>query len=195
MNPVVWRIDAFVVACLVPLASAILFSGLDDLVVDVVWFAGWLKRKRTASHEAEITVDLPDKRIAIFVPLWKEHAVIRGMLEHNISALKYSHYDFFIGAYPNDDRTLDAVREMEEHHARVHLAVCPHDGPTSKADCLNWIYQRMLLHEEQHGVQYDIVVTHNAEDLIHPDSLRVLNDNSARFDMVQIPVLALPTPL
>ena len=58
-----------------------------------------------------------------------------------------------------------------KRHPNVHLAVCPHDGPTSKADCLNWIYQRMILYEEEHGVQFDIIVTHDAEDIIDPDAL------------------------
>ena len=77
----------------------------------------------------------------------------------------------------------------------VHLSVCPHDGPTSKADCLNWIYQRMLLHEEQTGVRFDMVLTHDAEDLMDPDALRWINYYAQWNDFVQIPVLALPTPL
>ena len=116
------------------------------------------------------------------------------MVEHNVSAIDYDDYHFFIGAYPNDDPTLDAVRDLEARFPHVHLAVCPHDGPTSKADCLNWIYQRMLLFEEQHGSQFDIVVTHDAEDLIHPHAFELINAYADRFDMVQIPVLPLPTP-
>ena len=57
----------------------------------------------------------------------------------------------------------------------VHLALCPHDGPTSKADCLNWIYQHVGLYEEQNGERFDIIVTHDAEDLIHPEELRWIN--------------------
>ncbi len=60
----------------------------------------------TAGHPVE-------KRIAIFVPLWHEHAVIAGMVEHNVAAINYDNYHFFIGAYPNDDPTLDAVRDLE----------------------------------------------------------------------------------
>jgi adsorption protein B len=69
----------------------------------------------------------------------------------------------------------------------------PHDGPTSKADCLNWIYQSMLLYEQEHGCRFDIVVTHDAEDLIHPQSLKWINSYADEYEMVQIPVLALPT--
>jgi adsorption protein B len=38
-------------------------------------------------------------------------------------------------------------------------------------------------------------MTHDAEDLIHPDSLRWVNYYSGTHDMVQTPVLPLPTPL
>jgi adsorption protein B len=42
-----------------------------------------------------------------------------------------------------------AIREAKKRVKNVHLAAAPHDGPTSKADNLNWIYQRMLLMEEE----------------------------------------------
>ena len=72
--------------------------------------------------------------------------------------------------------------------------MCPHDGPTSKADNLNWIFQRMLLFESEHQARFDIVVTHDAEDLMHPESLRWFNYYAQWYDMVQIPVLPFPTP-
>src|ERR1700684_140505 len=77
---------------------------------------------------------------------------------------------------------------------RLHLAVCPHDGPTSKPDCLNWIYQRMLEFEDHNDKRFDVVVTHDAEDIIHPASFRTINHYSRKYDMVQIPVLPLRTP-
>jgi adsorption protein B len=52
----------------------------------------------------------------------------------------------------------------------------------------------MLLYEEQHGVRFDAVVMHDAEDLIHPESLRLINYFLEDHDMVQVPVLPLPTP-
>jgi adsorption protein B len=196
-----WRLslDACVAACLVPAALALLLSGFDDLALDLVCFWAWLKRRmRAAGHRSEATTSVgahPEKRIAIFVPLWHEHSVIGGMVEHNLAAIHYDNYHFFIGAYPNDEPTLEAIRELESRFENVHLAVCPHDGPTSKADCLNWIYQRMLLFEEHHEGRFDIVMTHDAEDLIHPESLLTINSYAENFEMVQIPVLPLPTRL
>ncbi|MEI9813213.1 MAG: glycosyltransferase [Acidobacteriota bacterium] len=136
----------------------------------------------------------PRSLIAIFVPLWCEDAVIARMLEHNLASIRYQDYHFFAGCYPNDLATQQAVESIASRFGNVHLALCPHDGPTSKADCLNWIYQNMLLHEEQSREHFDIVVIHDAEDLVHPEELRWINYYAARYDFVQTPVLALPTP-
>ncbi|MGE5644311.1 MAG: glycosyl transferase family protein [Acidobacteriota bacterium] len=191
-------LDGAIAVCLPVLAVWLLISGLDDLFLDIVCFGAWIRRRRrreTARAAAVTPAGEPEKRIAIFLPLWHEHRVIGSMLEHNLAAIRYENYAVFAGGYPNDEPTLDAVREIEARFPNVHLALCPHDGPTSKADCLNWIYQRMVLYEQQHKVRFDVVVLHDAEDLVHPDELRWINHYSSEYAMVQIPVLPLPTPL
>ncbi|MCE5307099.1 MAG: glycosyl transferase family protein [Acidobacteriales bacterium] len=192
--------DQWIAALLAPLSVWILVSGIDDMVLVAVCLFDWLRGRLSGrSPFLEATerqlAGTREKRMAIFVPLWHESGVIGAMLEHNLAAIRYTNYDVLVGVYPNDAETLDAVREACARWPRVHLAVCPHDGPTSKADCLNWIYQRMLLMEEQRGVHYDVIVTHDAEDLIYPDSLRRINHYTETFDFVQVPVLPLATPL
>src|SRR6478736_8204521 len=135
-------VDQFTLAIVTPLALAILVSGLDDLIIDIAWIAVWLKSKlRPAARmfppgrrQIEAAPRVP---IAIFVPLWKEDAVIAKMLEHNLASIRYPEFHFFAGSYPNDDATQAAVRSVADRFPNVHLAVCPHDGPTSKADCMN----------------------------------------------------------
>lgn len=193
-------LDNWLAACLAPLAVWILINGIDDLLLDLAcvwnWVSGRFFRGKKVEWPEDAELDrVPHKRIAVFVPLWREYRVIQHMLDHNIAANRYDRYDFFVGCYPNDPATAAAVREAARRIPRVHLAMCPHDGPTSKADCLNWIYQRMLLDEESSGRRFDIVVTHDAEDLIHPEALRLINYFSRDYDMIQIPVLALPTPM
>lgn len=187
-------IDNCVLAVLFPLAVWILISGADDFFLDLVGAWIWLRKRLPRPPSAAELARLPEKRVAIFVPLWHEHKVIGRMLEHNASAIRYSNYDFIVGTYPNDELTIEAVREASERIPNVRLSVCPHDGPTSKADCLNWIYQHMLGVEESTGTQYELIVVHDAEDLIHPLELRWLNYYSEAYGMVQIPVLPLPTP-
>lgn len=193
-------VDTCVAACLAPLAVWVLASGLDDLAVDLVCLFHWLRSRLSgAGHPAwpsRAALDgAAEKRVAVFVPLWREHRVIGRMLEHNIAAINYRNYELFLGAYLNDRPTLEAVREAECRFPHVHLVVCPHDGPTSKADCLNWIYQGMLLEEEERGTSFQVVVVHDAEDLIHPESLRWINCLANHYDMIQIPVLPLATPV
>ena len=197
MNPA--ALDHAVLALLVPLAAAILFSGLDDLLIDIAWIGAWLKLQfRPAAslfppgpRQLEAS---PRGMIAIFVPLWREDAVIARMLEHNLASIRYPDFHIFAGCYPNDAATQEAVRTVERRFPNVHLAVCPHDGPTSKADCLNWVYQHMLLYEEESGLRFEVVVTHDAEDIVHPEELRWINYYTARYDFVQTPVLPLRTP-
>lgn len=180
-----WLTAAAVVVCWA------LISGADDLYLFIAWVTHLGRLKRTFSPPTE---DLPEKSIAVFVPLWREHRVIRDMVEHNISAIRYSNYEFFLGVYPNDSPTLEAAAQLESRFPNVHVALCPHPGPTSKADCLNWIYQRLLLFEESSSWKAAAVVVHDAEDVIHPVAFRWINHLLDRFDMVQIPVLPLPTP-
>lgn len=183
--------DHWLATCLVPLAVWILISGLDDLFIAVASFV--TARKPFPWPDGAQLEAAPQRRLAIFVPLWREHRVIGPMLERNLAAIHYANYDVFVGVYPNDALTARAVAEAAARDPRIHLARLPHDGPTSKGDCLNWIHRRMVEYEALHGGRFEIVVTHDAEDLIHPDSLRLINWFSRDCQMVQIPVLALPT--
>jgi adsorption protein B len=171
----------------------LIISGLDDLAVDLLW---WWQSVKTPPTPPETPAETPELHTAIFVPLWHEHQVIEQMLSHNLATVQYSRYTIFVGVYPNDQPTIDAVTRAAARLPNVRLALVPHSGPTSKADCLNWIYQQMLVEEETKGSRYETVITHDAEDIIHPQALRWINYYRAEaYDFVQIPVLALETPL
>ncbi len=186
-------LDQWLTLILLPIAVWVLLSGLDDLFINFVWLLSFYSRKRDDPSLEQLREE-PQKRIAVYVPLWHEADVISDMVAHNVSAIQYRDYTIFIGVYPNDFDTVNAVRKLETRFKNVQMSMCPHDGPTSKADCLNWIYQRMLLHEEAEGVRFDIILPHDAEDIIHPLSFLWINHYSEKYDMVQIPVLPLPTP-
>ncbi len=187
-------VDHWVAAALLPVAAWIVLSGLDDLFVTFVWLLSFYRKGRKEPSLEQLRA-LAEKQIAVFVPLWHEAAVVGEMVKHNLTAIQYHNYTFFVGVYPNDRETVEAVRALEARHKNVQLAMCPHDGPTSKADCLNWVYQRMLLYEETHNVRFEIIIPHDAEDLIHPLAFLWTNHYAERYDMVQIPVLPMPTPL
>ncbi len=184
-------LDHGILLILAPMALWILISGLDDLFITVVFF---LTRRGGFRWPAAEELDAcPERRIAILVPLWRENGVIGQMLDHNLAALRYRNYDIFVGVYPNDEATVRAVSDAAARHPRVHMAMGAHKGPTSKGDNLNSIYAFLRCFEVTHGCHFDVIMTHDAEDLIHPDSLRMINLLSKDYAMVQVPVLALPT--
>jgi bacteriophage N4 adsorption protein B len=186
----VW-LDPWWAAGLALLAVWILLSGLDDLFIDLVYL---LRRPKPISYPSpHALAQASQRRIAVLVPLWREHAVIEQMLRHNLSVILYGNYDFFVGVYPNDPLTSEAVNRVARDDARVHIVLCSHDGPTSKGDCLNAIYEGMADYERRHGVCFEILIPHDAEDRIHPQSLHLINWFARDYPMVQIPVLPIPT--
>jgi len=180
-------------------AVAFLLSGIDDLFIDLFYWTRELYRKvvlRKQIHpitQADLA-KVPEKWAAVWIPAWQEHEVIDKMLLNTLESLDYRNYDIFVGTYPNDEATQLAVESVRSRHRQVRKIVCPHPGPTNKADCLNWVFQGMLLAEQETGIRYEIVVMHDSEDIIHPLELKLFNWLIPRKDMVQIPVIPLEMP-
>jgi adsorption protein B len=180
-------------------ALAILISGLDDLFIDLCYYGSQAyhflcRGPRHRLTEAELRAE-PEQSIAIMIPAWHEHAVIAMMLKNTLRTVDYRNYDIFVGTYPNDEPTMLAVAEVAETDPRVHRIVCPHDGPTCKADCLNWIIEGIRVHDKKSGKRSDILMLHDSEDMVHPLSFRLMNHFIPRHSMVQLPVIPLETPL
>jgi bacteriophage N4 adsorption protein B len=191
--------DHWVANLLAPFALWVLINGIDDVIIDIAGLVSYIRRKFSADPRHRVPTEeelaaVPPRLMAIFVSVWKEHKVIQRMIDNNVAKLNYPRFEFFVGAYPNDSLTIEAVQEIMKRYSNVHLSLTPHDGPTSKADNLNWIYQRMLLHERERNVRFDMILTHDAEDLMDPDELLWINYYAQWNDMVQIPVLPLRTP-
>ena len=189
-------LDRLVAELLAPLAAWVFVSGLDDLFLDLSYLV-LRARDRLASRRAPARAQAVEKqgRIAILVPCWQEGEVIERMVEHNLAAIDYADYEIWLGVYPNDPKSIEKARRCEAEFELVHSVVCERDGPTTKADCLNQILQGLFARERESGLPYDVVVQHDAEDLIHPQSLRLIDELCRSHDMVQLPVFALPTPL
>lgn len=178
-------------------AIAILISGLDDLFIDACYYAGALSDAfgggAAPVTEAELRA-LPEKRIAIMIPAWHEDAVIARMLRNTLNTVEYAAYDIFVGTYPNDEATMMAVAAVAEAEPRIHRVVCPHDGPTNKADCLNWIIEGIRLRDKTTGARTEILMLHDSEDLVHPLSLKLMNRFIPESAMVQLPVIPFESP-
>lgn len=178
-------------------ALAIFVSGLDDLFIDCCYYGSRFWRRLFPSGIPKITeADLIreiEKPMAVMIPAWNEHQVIGKMLKNNLRAIHYSDYHIFVGTYPNDPLTLDAVAEAAQTDPRVHHVILPHNGPTNKADCLNWIIRGIRDFDKERAIKTGIYVLHDSEDLIHPLSFKLMNYFIPRFQMVQLPVIPMET--
>ncbi len=189
--PYLWLVLKIV---LIVVAVLFFISGLDDLFIDVYYGLRAIYRrlfilpKYSPLTEAQL-LEPTEQAIAVMIPAWQEGAVIRRMLENTVQTFKYTNYHIFVGTYPNDPDTWREVELVREKYDHVHRIVCPKDGPTNKADCLNWVYQGIRTFEHDNNMEFAIFVMEDAEDIVHPLALKLFNYLVPRKDMVQIPVL------
>jgi adsorption protein B len=171
-------------------AVGFLFLGLSDLAVDLIWL-GLAARRRAGRRAAagEIPAARAPGRLAVFVPAWDEAAVIGPMLNAAFAAWGDGDYRIYLGLYPNDPATLAAVQGIDD--PRLRRVIGRKDGPTTKADCLNRLWEALLDEEGKEGRRAKAVVLHDAEDLVHADELRLFDALIESRDFVQLPVLPL----
>ncbi|HET8611715.1 MAG TPA: glycosyl transferase family protein [Sphingomonas sp.] len=175
-------------------AIGFLIGGINDLVIDLIWLirSAWractVYRRHPRADAASLAPPMKPGRIAIFVPAWREEAVIGAMIETALASIRHPDWRLYVGCYPNDPGTIAAVR-VAGADPRVRLVIGDTDGPTTKAGCLNWLWRALMEDEAAEGVRFKAVVLHDAEDVIHPDELAVHDSLIERFDLVQLPVL------
>ena len=175
-------------------AVLILISSIDDLLIDIAYWSGlvfgflsfWDRPPKQALLDRA-----PQKLIAIMVPAWQEADVIASMVANTNNTFDYSHFHIFVGVYANDADTQREVEKVRQRFPNVHRAEVPHDGPTSKADCLNWIVQNILLFEARTGQKFGVFLMHDAEDVVHPYGLKTANWFLEEWAMIQMPVLSM----
>lgn len=160
----------------------LLIGGLDDLLVDLCYLILRLFRRRRRLTVESLPPAAP-LRFALLVPAWDEAAVIGPMLGTTLARLGAGDYRVLVGCYSNDAATIAAARAIADE--RVQVVVGPRAGPTTKADNLNGLWRAL----EESGWPADAVVLHDAEDVVHPDELRVFAALLAERDVVQLPVL------
>lgn len=172
-----------------------LIGSTDDLVFDAMWIYHSLKRKLVVySRYDRATVEtLEDStssgRLAVFVPAWNEAAVIGTMLERCLRQWSGSAYRIYVGCYPNDPATVAAAAAASSGAENIRIVICRHHGPTTKADCLNHLWSALCQDEIEENADFAAVVLHDAEDLVHPQELRLLQHLIGRAALVQLPVI------
>jgi hypothetical protein len=173
----------------------LVISGIDDMYLDLLY---WLLRGRYKSKFPDFSTMhyKPEKPIAIMVGAWNESKVIGRTLSYAVKNLRYKNYRIFVGIYPNDTESINVIKEFSLKDSRVIACINPRSGPTTKADNLNAMYAGLCEYEKVYG-EFEIIIIHDAEDFIHPSSLKLYNFllGYKGYHGVQIPVIPIKSKL
>jgi len=179
-------------------AAGFLLFALDDLAVDLIYFVRRAWRAMTIytryprAFATSIAMLWKPRFIAIFIPAWDESLVIGPMLKSTLKRFDHPDYRIFVGYYRNDPATAAAIGNVADK--RVEAIKVPFDGPTTKADCLNHLYDALLTYETGTGRSPVAVVLHDAEDVVHPSELTLFDQLIDRAALIQLPVQPLIDP-
>jgi adsorption protein B len=183
-------------------AELALFAGLgfllfavNDLLVDLIYFTRRIWRSLTVysryprAYASRLEASAAPGLIAILVPAWDESVVISSMLRAALQRIDYPKYRIFVGYYRNDPATEAAIASVSD--PRIEAVRVAEDGPTTKADCLNHLYDALIAFEVRHGESAKAVVLHDAEDVVHPLELQTFDRLMDKAALIQLPVLPL----
>ncbi|WP_374945102.1 glycosyl transferase family protein [Sphingomonas sp.] len=183
----IWFVDSVAREAMLFAAVGLLIGGLDDIAVDAVYWTRRLFGRDRAVPIAQLPAVETPGRMAVFVPAWDEAAVIGDMLAAATARFRHPDYRIYVGLYPNDPATIEAVVRVARRDPRVHAVIGARDGPTTKADCLNTLWHALRRDDRTARA----VVLHDAEDVVHPDELTVFDALLDRHAVVQLPVVPL----
>ncbi|MEL7729051.1 glycosyl transferase family protein [Citromicrobium bathyomarinum] len=171
-----------------------LLGTLDELAIDILYAVGRLRGQIRTPRIARDCVEgrALGGRAAVIVPAWQEHDVIGATLRHMLRAWPQSELRIYVGCYANDPTTIAAATRAARGHERVRIVVHSAIGPTTKADCMNSLYRAIQQDERREGIDYAMVVIHDAEDMVDPAALPLFDAGLASAELLQIPVLPMP---
>lgn len=174
-------------------AVGVAVSTIDDCAVDLIYLLLWLRRRIVRDDIGPAAIlPIGTGWMAIIVPAWDEAAVIAAMLCSLTTRIDHPRYRVFVGAYPNDPATQNAIKSAGD--PRIEPVICSRPGPTTKADCLNHLWRAIIAHENRAAIRFKAVVLHDAEDIVDPHELRVFDHLIPGLAMVQLPVIPLVDP-
>ena len=179
-------------------AAGFLLFALDDLTVDLIYFGRRLWRSLAVysrfprAFAETLPAPIHPGRIAVFIPAWDESAVIADMLRSTLRRWGDADYRIFVGFYANDPLTEAAIAQVAD--PRIEAVLVEDHGPTTKADCLNRLYDALVASECREGWTAKAVVLHDAEDLVHPLEIQLFDVMTEKAALVQLPVIPLLDP-
>jgi adsorption protein B len=168
-----------------------LIGALDELAMDGAW--AWLKltgrAKSSRIFRGEVRARALSGPVAVLIPAWQEAEVIEVTIAHALGAWPQPDLRLYVGCYINDPDTLEAVMRGSGGDRRLRLVVHGRVGPSTKADCLNRLYRALECDEARDGREFRTILLHDAEDMVDPAALGLIDRAMAEADFVQLPVL------
>lgn len=169
-----------------------IITGFDDFIWDI--FA-LIKSRRQKENKLEIgELDtVPPKLIALMIAAWKEENVLESVIDTIVRSQIYpkSMYHIFLGVYSNDPDTIKVAGRLENKHPNVHCVINYKEGPTSKAQNLNYVIKQIKEFEKEHDYCFASFTIHDSEDVVHPYELKVTNYLIDKHPALQFPVFPL----
>lgn len=166
-----------------------LVFGLDDVIWDVLTLVRRATYRKNLVDFAQLK-KTPPKMLAMMIAAWHESNVIEAVISNIIHSTIYpkSMYHIFVGVYPNDLETIKAVKRLEEKYPNVHMVINDKEGPTSKAQNLNYVIRQIKEYEQKYDIRFASMTVHDSEDVVHPYELLMTNHLIEEHDALQFPV-------
>lgn len=172
-----------------------IIGAIDEIAIDLSWL--WLKLTGRLTEVVIARADeraVLDGRAAVFVAAWQEANVIGSMIAHTLAAWPQREMTLYVGCYCNDPATIRAAMKGAGGDPRVRIVINGNAGPTTKADCLNRLYKALCADEDRGGFRFRSVILHDAEDMVHPAAITVIDRGLRDAQFVQLPVRPEPQP-
>lgn len=169
----------------------LLLGNLDELLMDVRWMALKLTGRANPLPLGKLAKRPHDPHlpIAILIPAWREANVLGEMITGCRLNWPDRNIRFFVGCYRNDPETIAVARRAAERDLRFQIVINERDGPTTKGQCLNRLWQAAIDEERLSGWRFAAVMLQDAEDSLHPDAIKTMRILLASNDFVQLPVI------
>ena len=176
--------DSILIFLTLSVSVLIAISSIDDAFIDLA--ALGIVRLGAPGPAAEAAASLP--WTAVFVANWHEEDVLGKMVEGNLARITDPAVSLFLGVYPNDTGTLRVAKELEAKYPdRVHVIVNTLEGPTSKGQMLNEMFNQVF------GKEHcpEVAVLHDSEDVIDPRTFQIYGEYARNgYDFIQVPVFS-----
>ncbi len=166
-----------------------IITGFDDFVWDIIALSKAIKHRKIELDFKKLD-SVPPKLIAVMIAAWHEENVLEKVVQNIITSQIYpkSMYHIFLGVYPNDAQTIAAAQRLEKEYPNIHCVINYKDGPTSKAQNLNYVIKQIKAFEKVNHYRFASFTVHDSEDVVHPYELRVTNYLINSYPAIQFPV-------